>query len=187
MATHPAAHGPQSAIPIVIDTYRDRRPLELARTYSPFWHWIRFITATGRTVPIRPYCVILTLRPFQVRISAVATRNAIFPGTDGAPGPASGRPRPAGRGRSRRGSKLTAGSTCPATPRGRRRLPGWTSSARGRLAQGWPGDGSARMTAWRCQTRHRVAGSAGGRYPDSGYSGLWSSSARLLTCLLSGR
>jgi hypothetical protein len=40
--------------------------------------------ATGRTVPIWPCCVTLTLRPFQVRISVVATRNAIFPGTDGA-------------------------------------------------------------------------------------------------------
>jgi hypothetical protein len=58
---------------------------QVQRKYSPFWHWIRFITATGRTVPIWPSCVTLTLRPFQVRISVVATRNAIFPGTDGAP------------------------------------------------------------------------------------------------------
>jgi hypothetical protein len=78
MATHPTVHGPQSATPIVTGAASvGAHGLALALD--------RFIMATGRTMLIWPCCVILTLRPFQVRISVVATRNAIFPGTDGAP------------------------------------------------------------------------------------------------------
>jgi len=40
---------------------------------------------------------------------------------------------------------------------------------------------SPSVTAWRCQTRHRAAGSAGGR-PNSGYSELWVQLGTLLPC-----